>query len=108
MDTHTHTQSERADISVTFLKFDMDRQQVQVFHQSTKKSGHLETFYAIEALGPAMNKTRFTKYAKVQSCVTQTLENHESAADLEKKKKLVHVLSIGGSREAGMGVGRSN
>jgi len=37
------------------------------------------------------------------------LENHESAADLEKKKnKLVHVLSIGGSREAGMGVGRSN
>jgi hypothetical protein len=70
MDTHTHTQSERADISVTFLKFDMDRQQVQVFHQSTKKSGHLETFYAIEALGPAMNKTRFTKYAKVQSCVT--------------------------------------
>jgi hypothetical protein len=26
----------------------------------------------------------------------------------KKKKKLVHVLSIGGSREAGMGVGRSN
>ena len=47
----------------------MDRQQVQVFHQSTKKSGHLETFYAIEALGPAMDKTRFTKYAKVQSSV---------------------------------------
>jgi hypothetical protein len=36
------------------------------------------------------------------------LENHESAADLEKKNTLVHVLSIGGSREAGMGVGRSN
>jgi len=60
---------ERSETSVTFLESDMDQQEVQVFHQSTRKSGHSETFYVIEVLEPVMGKTMVTKSAKVQASV---------------------------------------
>ena len=47
----------------------MDQQEVQVFHQSTRKSGHSETFYVIKALEPVMGKTMVTKSVKVQASV---------------------------------------
>lgn len=67
--TDTQRERERAEISVTFLEFDMDQQEVQVFHQSTRKSGHSETFYVIKALEPVMGKTMVTKSVKVQASV---------------------------------------
>lgn len=60
---------ERSETSVTFLESDMDQQEVQVSHQSTRKSGHSETFYVIEALESVMGKTMVTKSAKVQVSV---------------------------------------
>lgn len=58
-----------AKIRGTFQEFDTDRQQAQVSHQSTKKSGHLETSYEVEALEPVIGIMWIKKHIKVLTCV---------------------------------------